>query len=269
MMTWFQAAILGLVQGLTEFLPISSTAHLRIIPLLAGWEDPGTAFSAVIQLGTLVAVILYFREEVLDLIVAAIQSLLKRNLLMSNDSKLAWAIALGTIPVVVLGLSFKDFIENEARGLHLVGTSLIVLGILLYLAEKFSVQRLTTDELDIKRIQVIGLCQALALIPGCSRSGSTLMGGFLVGLNREHAARFSFLLGLPAIAGSGLFELLALVKHGLGGEGVWNICIGITTAFVSGYLTIGLLLAFLKRFGTLAFVIYRIILGTCILVFLA
>ena len=266
-MTWFQAAVLGIVQGLTEFLPISSTAHLRIFPHLLGWSDPGAAFSAVIQLGTLVAVLIYFRKEVIQLTVAGFQSLWNRNLMMSDDSKLAWGIVLGTLPITILGLSFKDFIETDARSLKIIGSSLIVLAIFLYMSEKMSKQNQEIKGLSIYKIQLIGLCQALALIPGCSRSGSTIMGGLFVGLNRENAARFSFLLGLPAIAGSGLLELADLIQHGLGESGAQNLIVGIMTAFVSGYLAIEILLQFLKKHGTLAFVIYRIALGAGILIF--
>ena len=262
-MDWFQAIILGIVQGLTDFLPISSTAHLRIMPHLFGWSDPGAAFSAVIQLGTLIAVLIYFRKEVGQLIIAALQSLQKRQLFFSEESKLAWSIGVGSLPIVILGLTFKHFIETEARGLAIIATSLIVLAVFLYLAEKFSSQQKTVSQLSFLQIQVIGLCQALALIPGCSRSGSTIMGGLWLGLKREDAARFSFLLGLPAIAGSGLFELLDLVKHGLGGSGVISLLLGITTAFISGYLSIG----FLKRYGMLIFVLYRVLLGGLIWIF--
>ena len=215
-MTWFEASILGLVQGLTEFLPISSTAHLRIVPELLGWEDPGAAFSAVIQLGTLLAVLLYFRKDVLELATAALRSLWNRNLMETSSSRLAWAIAVGNLPIIVLGLGFKDFIETDARSLWIIGGALILLGLGLYAAERFASGSRDASQLSFRQIQWIGLCQALALIPGCSRSGSTIMGGLLVGMERAEAARFSFLLGLPAILGSGLFQLKALAETGLG-----------------------------------------------------
>ena len=264
-MTTFQAFVLGIVQGLTEFLPVSSTAHLRIVPHLLGWEDPGTAFSAVIQLGTLIAVFCYFWKDTWNLSSAAIQSLMKKNLFYSADSQVAWGIALGTIPIVVLGLTFKDFIENEARSLQLIGSTLIILAIFLYLSEKLTVPKFTIEQLGIWKIQWIGLCQALALIPGCSRSGSTIMGSLIVGLNRESAARFSFLLGLPAILGSGVFEFVQLVQEGLEEAGLFHTAVGICMAFMSGYLSIGILLKILTQYGTLPFVIYRILLGSYLL----
>ncbi len=264
-MNEFQALVLGIVQGLTEFLPISSTAHLRIVPHLIGWADPGAAFSAVIQLGTLFSVLLYFRKDVSQLLLAAAHSLRKRNLWISNESRLAWGIVVGTVPIVFLGLLFKDTIESEARGLGVIGSSLIVFAIFLYLSEKFSSQKRHISELSVKEILLIGICQAAALVPGCSRSGSTITGGLFLGLKREDAARFSFLLGLPAIAGSGLFELVSLIEDGLGETGTIDILIGITAAFVSGYLSIELLLQFIKKYGTFVFVVYRIVLGTLIL----
>ncbi|MBF0278602.1 MAG: undecaprenyl-diphosphate phosphatase [SAR324 cluster bacterium] len=264
-MNGFQALVLGIVQGLTEFLPISSTAHLRIVPHLIGWDDPGAAFSAVIQLGTLVSVIVYFRGDVVKLSLAAIESLMKRNLWLSGESRLAWAIALGTFPIVLLGLLFKETIETEARGLMVIGISLIVFAVFLFISEKISLQKRVISELSVKDVLIIGICQAFALIPGCSRSGSTITGGLFLGLKREDAARFSFLLGLPAIAGSGLFELFSLFEDGLGQTGIIEILIGISAAFVSGYYSIELLLNFIKKHGTIIFVLYRIILGTTIL----
>ena len=265
-MTPFQAVILGLVQGLTEFLPISSTAHLRIVPWLFGWEDPGAAFSAAIQLGTLVAVFVFFARDIQRLTVAALQGIAQRNLRHSPDSLMAWAIVPATIPIVVFGLGFKDYIENELRHLEIISWALIVLALLLLLAERIGKRDRKLERLTFWRIQLIGWCQALALIPGCSRSGSTIMGGLFVGLSRPEAARFSFLLGLPAIAGSGLFELMELMAADPGMTGLLNLAIGIAVAAVSGYVSVGFLLRFLERFGTHAFAIYRIVLGAVILI---
>ena len=265
-MTPFQAVILGLVQGLTEFLPISSTAHLRIVPWLFGWEDPGAAFSAAIQLGTLVAVFVFFARDIQRLTVAALQGIAQRNLRHSPDSLMAWAIVPATIPIVVFGLGFKDYIENELRHLEIISWALIVLALLLLRAERIGKRDRKLERLTFWRIQLIGWCQALALIPGCSRSGSTIMGGLFVGLSRPEAARFSFLLGLPAIAGSGLFELMELMAADPGMTGLLNLAIGIAVAAVSGYVSIGFLLRFLERFGTHAFAIYRIVLGAVILI---
>ena len=165
-MDLIQATIFGVIQGLTEFLPISSTAHLRIVPEILKWEDPGAEFSAVIHLGTLIALFIYFRKDVFKLSLAAFHSLIKRNPMGTPDSKMAWSIALGTIPIVALGLIFKDLIKNEARELWLIGTSLIVLAIFLYLAEKFSLQNRKIKDLNFLHIQWIGLTHALDLIPG-------------------------------------------------------------------------------------------------------
>ena len=264
-MNWFQALVLGVVQGLTEFLPISSTAHLRVVPHFLGWEDPGIAVSAVIQLGTLLAVFAYFAGDIRRLVVAALDGLRHRDLSRTPECRMAWAIIPGTVPIAVLGLGFKDFFETDARSLYLIAGALIVLALLLLLAEWLGRRARAMQEIGFWRIQVIGLCQALALIPGCSRSGSTIMGGLFVGLKREDAAHFSFLLGLPAIGASGLLEFLDLLEGGLAGEGLLNIGIAVLAAAVSGYWSIGFLLRFLQRHGTYAFVAYRILLGAVIL----
>ena len=266
-MDFIQAIVLGIIQGLTEFLPISSTAHLRIVPKLLEWDDPGSEFSAVIQLGTLIAVLLYFRYDIYKLSLAAINSVINRNLFETPDSRIAWGIVTGTIPIVVMGFFFKDFIKNGARQLWIIGLSLIILAILLYLSERFSKKNRKINELNFWQIQFIGLTQAFALIPGCSRSGSTIMGGLLVGLKREDSARFSFLLGLPAILGSSLYEFFELIENGISNETFANLSLGIITAFISGYITINFFLKFIQNHGTLLFVIYRILLGTLILIF--
>ena len=264
-MDWIQALILGMVQGLTEFLPISSTAHLRVVPNWLGWADPGAEFSAVIQLGTLLAVVVYFRNDIVRLMKAVLSGLKQKKPLDTADARLAWSIAVGTIPIAVLGMGFKDWIKTEARELWVIGAALIILGILLWLSERFSSQNHNIEQLSFIQIQWIGLCQALALIPGCSRSGSTIMGGLMVGLNREAAARFSFLLGLPAILASGLFEMYELWKSGISETAYWNLFYGITSAFLFGYLSIEFLLRFLRVHGTLIFVVYRVLLGGTVL----
>ncbi len=264
-MTWFQALVLGVVQGLTEFLPISSTAHLRVVPYFLGWDDPGAAFSAVVQLGTLAAVFIYFASAIKRLTSAALAGLRHRNFNHSSDTRLAWSIVPGTVPIAVLGLGFKDFIETEARDLSLIASALIVLAVLLILAERLGRQQRFMQDLSFWRIQFIGLCQALALIPGCSRSGSTIMGGLFIGLRREDAARFSFILGLPAIGASGVLEFFELLDRGMGSEGLFNLGIGVGAAAVSGYLSIGFLLSFLQRHRTDLFSLYRLLLGALIL----
>ena len=266
-MDWMQALLLGLVQGLTEFLPISSTAHLRVVPHWLGWEDPGAEFSAVIQLGTLLAVLVYFWKDVQQLVVAVLVGLKNRKPFETAEAQLAWSIAAGTLPIGILGLGFKDWIKTEARALWIIGTALIVLAVLLWLAERFSTANRSVDQLGFFRIQWIGLCQALALIPGCSRSGSTIMGGLMMGLKRDEAARFSFLLGLPAILASGFFELYELWQSDIPADEYRNLFLGILSSFIFGYLSIEFLLRFLRTHGTLVFVVYRIALGSAVLFF--
>jgi undecaprenyl-diphosphatase len=260
-----QAIVLGLVQGLTEFLPISSTAHVLIVPYLFGWDDPGAAFSAAIQLGTLAAVVVYFAGDIRRLTIAALDGVRHRDLRRTPDTLLAWSIVPASVPIVVLGLGFEDFIETEARGLPIIATALILLALLLLLAERLGTRDRDLGRLTFWRIQIIGLCQALALIPGCSRSGSTIMGGLFVGLRRVDAARFSFLLGLPAIGGAGLLKLVELLAADPGADDGVNLALGISAAAASGYACIGLLLRFLERHGTHAFAFYRIGLGALLL----
>ncbi len=262
--SWWQAAVLGLVQGLTEFLPVSSTAHLRIVPALLGWADPGAAFSAVIQLGTLAAVFIYFARDIARLARAALLSLWRAEVRRTVDAKLAWAIAAGNIPIVVAGLALRHWIETAARTLGLIAAMLIVVGLLLALAERVAKRDRGMSALSLRGVMVIGLFQALALIPGASRSGVTILGGLLLGLRREEAARFSFLLGVPAILGSGFFQLGPLLEASPGpGWGV--VAAGLLVALISGYAAIGFLLAFLRTHSTLPFVAYRVALGALLL----
>jgi undecaprenyl-diphosphatase len=271
-MTLLQSAVLGLIQGLTEFIPVSSTAHLRIIPALLGWEDPGAAYTAVIQFGTLAAALVYFRRDIVALVAAALRSLVSAEARATPTARLAWAIAAGNIPIVVLGLALRHFIENEARSLVIIAVMLIAVAVLLAIAERIARQSLTIESLGFWRAQAVGLAQAVALIPGASRSGSTILGGLLVGLKRADATRFSFLLGLPAIFGAGVFELLALVKQARAGEGLlgtaggaWTLGVGIVVAAISGYWSIGFLLRYLSQRSTLLFTVYRIVAGVAIL----
>lgn len=251
-----EAIVFGLVQGLTEFLPISSTAHLRIVPSLLGWSDPGAAFTATIQLGTLLAVLIYFRSDLLRIL----KGMVKRQ---PTESKMGWGIALGTVPVVVLGLLGKDYIEGSLRSLHVVAGSLIVMGLVLLIAEKRGKKDRTFEELTTKDGLIIGLWQAIALIPGASRSGSTISGGLFCGLNRTAAARFSFLLSVPSIFAAGVYEAY---KHrgDLFGQDLAATLVATAIAFISGYASIAFLIAFLQRSSTVSFVIYRCALGLLI-----
>lgn len=267
-MTVAQAIILGIVQGLTEFLPISSIAHLRVIPALLGWPDPGAAFSAVIQLGTLAAVLAYFSQDIWIMARAALRGVADGRPWARQEARLLWFIVVGTLPIVVCGLAFKRYIVGEFRSLYVISASLIVLGILLWVAERRAGFHLRVESIGWVDSQLIGLAQALALIPGSSRSGTTITAAMFLGLTREAAARFSFLLGIPAIGGAGLFELRELLEHGMGGAGLSALAIGILTSALSGYLAIDLLLRYLRTRTTYVFVWYRIGLGLFLLALL-
>jgi len=267
-MTVVQAITLGLVQGITEFLPISSIAHLRVIPALLGWSDPGAAFSAVIQLGTLAAVLVYFGNDIWIMTRAVLRGLADGRPWAKQEARLAWFILIGTLPIVVCGLAFKRYIVGELRSLYVISGSLIVLGMLLWVAEKRAAFHREIQHIGWMDSQLIGLAQALALIPGSSRSGTTITAAMFLGLTREAAARFSFLLGIPAIGAAGLFEFRELLKHGLPGAEFSYLFIGVVTSAVSGYLAIDLLLRYLRTRTTYVFIWYRIGLGLLLLVLL-
>src|SRR3954449_4344569 len=201
-MSTFEAIVLGIVQGLTEFLPISSTGHLRIVPAFVGWDDPGSAFTAVIQLGTTVAVLIYFREDLWRIARAWLRSLRRRagsGAREEADARLGWDTALGTIPIGIFGLAFKHQIEHGARSLYLIGTVLIVFGFVMLAAERYGRRERKIQSMTPADGIFIGVAQALALVPGVSRSGATISAGLFAGLTREAAARYSFLLSTPAI----------------------------------------------------------------------
>jgi len=266
-MNLFEAAVLGLVQGLTEFLPISSTAHLRVVPELLGWEDPGAAFSAVIQLGTVLAVVLYFWRDVYRLLGALASGLKNRRPLETFDARLAWCLVLGTVPICILGLLLKPLIEGGLRSLYVVASSLIALALVLWGAERWASHRRVLTEVTFRDALVVGGWQALALVPGSSRSGTTLTGGLLLGLKREDAARFSFLLSIPATGLAGLFEL----KHLLEAQtrpSTAALLVGTGVAFVSGMAAIAGLLRFLRTRTTAVFIVYRLALGLLLFVLL-
>jgi undecaprenyl-diphosphatase len=267
-MTLIEATVLGVVQGATEFLPISSIAHLRVVPALLGWSDPGAAFSAVIQLGTLLAVLVYFAGDVCGMTRAALKGLFDGKPWASQEARLAWFITIGTIPIGVCGLAFKKHIEGGWRSLYVISASLIILGILLWAAERRAAFRREIEQIGWLDSQLIGLAQAVALIPGSSRSGTTMTAAMFLGLTREAAARFSFLLGIPAIGASGVFELRELLQHGAGEAGLLALAVGTATSALSGYLAIDLLLRYLRRNTTYVFVWYRIGLGALLLALL-
>jgi undecaprenyl-diphosphatase len=263
----FEAIVLGIVQGLTEFLPISSTAHLRIVPAFAGWDDPGAAFTAVVQLGTMAAVLLYFRHELWRIARALLVGLRRPEERRTLDFRLGVYIIIGTIPIGIFGLIFKDQIETGARDLTLIGCTLIVLGLLLLAAEKAGSHTRTLDSFTARDGIIVGLAQACALVPGVSRSGATLTKAMFLGFKRVDAARYSFLLSVPAVVLSGLFEL----RHIGEGNGAAAAPTAIATlaAFIVGYASIAFLLRWLGSHSTAIFVAYRVALGTLVLALVA
>ncbi len=266
-MTILQAVVLGLVQGLTEFIPISSTAHLRIVPALLGWGDPGAAASAVIQIGTLLAVLLYFRTDLLKMAAEFFKGIVGLKPFENHYSRLAWYIGVATIPIGVVGLTFKDFIETTARSLWIISFALIALAIVLLIAEKMAAKRESLrvqDDITFADAMWIGIGQTLALIPGVSRSGSTITAGLFRGLSHAAAARFSFLMSVPAIFASGMFELLAEWDH-LAALGWGSVIISVIAAFISGWASIWFLIRYLQTHTTNAFIYYRIVLGLVIM----
>ncbi|MFG2832581.1 undecaprenyl-diphosphate phosphatase [Streptomyces sp. NPDC048434] len=277
-MSWFESFVLGLVQGLTEFLPISSSAHLRLTAAFAGWQDPGAAFTAITQIGTEAAVIIYFRKDIGRIISAWARSLFNRELRHDHDAQMGWLVIVGSIPIGVLGITLKDAIEGPFRDLRLIATTLIVMGAVLGIADRLAArdetggrhraakQRKTLTDLSVKDGLLYGVCQAMALIPGVSRSGATISGGLLMGYTRESAARYSFLLAIPAVLASGVFEL----KDAGEGHVAWGPTLVATLiAFVVGYAVIAWFMKFISHKSFMPFVIYRILLGIALFALVA
>ncbi len=254
-MTILQAAILGLVQGITEFLPISSTAHLLLVPALLSWPDGGAAFAAVIQLGTLLAVIGFFMRDLARMIAAVARPETRRN----HDARMLLYIVAGTVPIGVVGLAARHAIEGPLRSILVIASSLIVVGILMAIVEKTARHERTIEAFTLRDAMVVGLAQVLALVPGTSRSGITLVAAMLLGFRRDAAARFSFLLSIPAVAAAGIFELPKLLHDRE--VGTTALVTGLVVAAVSGYLSVAWLLRFLRTRTTYGFVVYRVILG--------
>jgi undecaprenyl-diphosphatase len=263
----FEAIVLGITQGLTEFLPISSTAHLRIVPAFAGWEDPGAAFTAVTQLGTMTAVLLYFRADLARIARAWLRSLRDPAARRELDARMGWYIILGTIPIGIFGLAFKDQIENGARDLYLISIALIVLGFVLLAAERVGRKERRIEDITRRDGIAVGFAQALALVPGVSRSGATISAGLFLGFDRTSAARFSFLLSIPAVVLSGLLEFASIVNGSDGQHaGLGALAVATFLAFVVGYASIAFLLRYLSDHSTIVFVVYRVALGSLVLV---
>lgn len=275
-MTLWQAIVLGIIQGLTEFLPISSTAHLKVVPSLLGWEDPGAAFTAVIQWGTLLAVIIYFADDIRRILFAMLAALNAGTPFATVDARLGWMIGLGTLPVVVFGLLFQKPIETTLRSLYVISATAISLALLLLLAEwllrrreRAGVALKELEQLGWRDAFLTGCAQAVALLPGASRSGTTITGGLFLGMTRETAARFSFLLSLPAIFAAGVHQLY---KHRVEllatQESMLNLAVSTLVSGVVGYAAIAWLLGYLKRHSTFLFIAYRIVMGLTLLALL-
>jgi len=257
--SWIEVVVLGLVQGLTEFLPISSSAHLRIVSGVFFGHDPGAAFTAVSQLGTEAAVLIYFARDIGRLVVAWVRGLTHREQRAEPEYRLAWLVIIGTVPISVLGLLLKDQIETVARNLWLVATTMVVFGVLLGLAEHVGRQKVDIERVTVKQGFTMGLAQALALIPGVSRSGGTITAGLFLGLTRPAAVRLSFLLAIPAVVASGLFELPDVLAPG--GPSGLQMVVATVIAFGVGYAVIAWLLRYVEHHSVYVFVGYRIALG--------
>jgi undecaprenyl-diphosphatase len=264
--TIFESIVLGVVQGLTEFLPVSSTAHLRIVPALLGWGDPGAAFTAVLQLGTLAAVLVFFARDLGAMargLTGAVTDPRRRG---DPEARLALCLIVGTLPVVIGGMLFKDAIHGALRALPIIATAMIVVGLGLAVVERLARHERDLAALLLRDAIIIGCAQALALVPGVSRSGITILAAMALGFRRDAAARFSFLLSIPAVAGAGIFEL----KHVLHSDvGALPLVVGLCTAGATGYASIAWLLRFLRTRTTYPFVIYRVALGLGIFALLA
>jgi undecaprenyl-diphosphatase len=276
-MDFLQVIVLAIVQGLTEFLPISSTAHLRIVPALLGWHDPGAAFSAVIQIGTLVAVLAYFWRDVVRIAGAMLADLRRGQLATTQDARLGWMIAAGTVPIIICGVAFKSPIKTTLRSLYVMSAALAIVAVLLALAELYVRRRQgagiagrEVDQLGWRDALVIGCAQAFALVPGTSRSGATILGGLCCGLTREAAARFSFLLSIPSILAAGLYELIEAREELLASNRqAIELAAALVVTAVVGYATIPWLLGFLRKNSTFVFIVYRLLLAALLLALLA
>ncbi|WP_158970822.1 undecaprenyl-diphosphate phosphatase [Paraglaciecola sp. L3A3] len=263
-MTLFEIIILAIIQGLTEFLPISSSAHLILPSEVFGWHNQGLAYDVAVHVGSLLAVMIYFRADIARLTVAWLSKGFTAN--QSADSKLAWWVILATIPAVIFGFLLKDYIEVYGRSALVIATTTIVFGLLLWYADKKATLAKNITHITWKNALIIGIAQAIAIIPGTSRSGITMTAGLMLGLNRDSAARFSFLLSIPVILGAGLLATVDLIQEPNGVD--WQaLLFGAVFSFVSAYACIYLFLAWISKIGMLPFVIYRLILGVALLLF--
>ncbi len=267
-LTWFQGIVLGFVQGLTEFIPISSTAHMKVVPVMLGWGDPGVAMAAIIQLGSIVAVLSYFWQDLRQVFGGAWQAWQTKDF-EKQEWLLFWGICWGTIPIVIAGVVIKVFVpnydESPLRSLTAIAIASIVMSILLAIAEKSKNHDRKFEQLTLKDGLLMGAAQALAIIPGVSRSGSTMTAGLFMNLDRATAARFSFLLGIPAITIAGLVELKGLLSDNLGSVPLFTLVASLVSSAVFSYLAIAWLIKFLQNHKTWVFVWYRLAFGMIIL----
>ncbi|HYC88884.1 MAG TPA: undecaprenyl-diphosphatase UppP [Thermoanaerobaculia bacterium] len=268
-MSIVEAIVLGLVQGLTEFIPISSTGHLKLVPELLGWGDPGAAVSAVIQFGTILAVIIYFFKDIVRLTVGFFRGLVTRKLFEDPDSREAWYVIFATIPIVVVGILLEDLIEGVFRSTWVVTFQLIFIAILMQVAEAYAKRRgfRTKEDFNAKDAWIIGAGQCIALIPGSSRSGSTIMTALFRRVPHDYAARFSFVMSIPAITAAGVYQLFD-AKEELARVGTTPILVGIVVAFISGWLSIYFLLRYLRTHTTHVFIYYRYVIGAILAIML-
>lgn len=289
-MDWLEAIILGVIQGFTEFLPISSSAHVRVVPELFGWEDPGASFTAVTHGGSAVAIILYFAKDILRITDAWVRSLAHREALRQDavvpingpgpashrrerswdpaDARLGWFVIIGTVPIVVAGVLLEDYVETEFRSLWIVAATFIVIGIVLWIADRYGSRTLHLDSLAVRYAVIIGLAQVLALIPGTSRAGVVIATALLLGFQREAAARFALLLAIPAVVGATIFEW----SDAMGEEAVYAAgptIAAVVAAFISSYAAVYWLLSWLQRRTFTPFVVYRVGVGVVLIVLLA
>ncbi|MGH4025410.1 MAG: undecaprenyl-diphosphate phosphatase [Pseudonocardiaceae bacterium] len=270
-MSWLEALVLGLVQGLTEFLPISSSGHLRIVSEVFFGQDAGAAFTAVTQLGTEAAVLLYFARDIGHLVATWFRGFGSAQVRATQDYRIAWLVILGTIPIGVLGFVFEDQIQTSGRNLWLIATNLIVFGLVLGAAEYYGRQRRPLEQLTVTDGIVMGFAQAMALVPGVSRSGGTISAGLFLGLTRSAAVRYSFLLAIPAVVAAGLFQIPDVFATGGPGlqPSVAQMVVATLIAFAVGYASIAWLLRYVQRHSVYLFVWYRIVLGLAVLALLA
>jgi undecaprenyl-diphosphatase len=266
-MSWIEAVVLGLVQGLTEFLPISSSAHLRVVGEAFGWGDPGATFTALTQIGTEAAVLLYFRRDIGRIISAWVRSLGDRAMRSDPDARMGWLIIAGTLPIGILGLLFQDRIETTFRDLRIVAIALVAFSLVLYWADRVGRKKRELDQLTVGHGIAFGFAQAMALVPGVSRSGGTITAGLFLGFTRSAAARYSFLLAVPAVLGSGAFQTYEALSGDTEGAPIsWGPTILATVVgFAVGYVVIAWLLRYLDRGSFLPFVVYRVVLGLLVL----